>query len=249
MARRGFAKRIALIFTALTLALMAAFAFFACDASFTSGQPTKSTSAATESISSLTAEDAAEKAGEEKENQISEENMMKFTETDQVTDYVRITMENGHTIVIRLLPQYVPVTVANFQTLVSEHFYDGIIFHRVIAGFMIQGGDPTGTGFGGSGETIPAEFVFEVDGQKTIIPHKRGVVSMARSGDPNSASSQFFICHADAPHLNGSYAAFGCVVDGMSTVDEIAAVATDENDKPLVEQRMKTVTFVIPEKA
>lgn len=175
--------------------------------------------------------------------------MITFTETDQVTDYVRITMENGHTIVIRLFSEYVPVTVANFQKLVARHFYDGIIFHRVISGFMIQGGDPTGTGYGGSKETIPAEFVFEVNGQRTIIPHKRGVVSMARSGDPNSASSQFFICHADAPHLNGSYAAFGYVVEGMNTVDEIAAVETDENDKPLVDQKMKTVTFVIPEKA
>ena len=175
--------------------------------------------------------------------------MITFTETDQVTDYVRITMENGHTIVIRLFSEYVPITVTNFQKLVSQHFYDGIIFHRVIAGFMIQGGDPTGTGYSGSGETIPAEFVFEVNGQKTIIPHKRGVVSMARSGDPNSASSQFFICHADAPHLNGSYAAFGYVVEGMETVDEIAAVETDANDKPLVEQKMQTVTFVSPKKA
>ena len=174
--------------------------------------------------------------------------MTTFTETDQVTNYVKITMENGHTIVINLLPQYVPITVANFQDLVSRHFYDGIIFHRVISGFMIQGGDPTGTGFGSSGKTIKGEFYVEQDGQRAIIPHKRGVVSMARGNDPDSASSQFFICHADAPHLNGSYAAFGFVVQGMETVDEIAAVETDGNDKPLVEQKMSTVRFVTPNK-
>ena len=172
--------------------------------------------------------------------------MSAFKETDQVTDYVRITMENGHTIVLRLFPQYVPITVANFQELVSEHFYDGIIFHRVIKGFMIQGGDPTGTGYSGSGKTIKGEFYVEVDGQRAIIPHKRGVVSMARSDDPDSASSQFFICHQDAPHLNGQYAAFGYVVQGMDTVDEIASVQTGKNDKPLVDQRMRTVRFVTP---
>jgi len=174
--------------------------------------------------------------------------MTTFTETNQITEYVKIMMENGHTIIIRLLPQYVPITVANFQELVSRHFYDGLIFHRVISGFMIQGGDPTGTGYSGSGKTIKGEFIFEVNGQKTIIPHKRGVVSMARGNDPDSASSQFFICHQDAPHLNGQYAAFGYVVQGMDTVDEIAAVETDENDKPLVEQKMRSVTFVTPAK-
>ena len=174
--------------------------------------------------------------------------MANFIETDQITDYVKITMENGHTLVIRLFPQYVPITVANFQELVARHFYDGLIFHRVIAGFMIQGGDALGNGTGGSGKTIQAEFIFEVDGQKTIIPHRRGVVSMARSNDPNSASSQFFICHQDAPHLNGQYAAFGYVVEGMDTVDEIAATETDKNDKPLVEQKMKMVVFVTPKK-
>ena len=178
------------------------------------------------------------------ENIESEEKSM-FIETDQVTDYVRITMENGHTIVIRLFPQYVPNTVANFQELVSRHFYDGLIFHRVMSGFMIQGGDPLGNGTGGSGKTIKAEFFFYVDGQKTIIPHKRGVVSMAREEhNIDSASSQFFICHQDASWLNGDYAAFGYVVEGMETVDEIAAVQTDGNDKPLVEQKMRTVRFV-----
>ncbi|MBQ3866881.1 MAG: peptidylprolyl isomerase, partial [Clostridia bacterium] len=134
-----------------------------------------------------------------------------------------------------------PVTVANFKKLVSQGFYNGLIFHRVIAGFMVQGGDPTGTGMGGSKETIKGEFL--MNGVKNTLSHKRGVISMARTNVPDSASSQFFICHADATFLDGQYAAFGKVVEGIETVDEIAAADTDFSDRPLRDARMKKVTF------
>ena len=155
---------------------------------------------------------------------------------------VKIEMENGGVIEIELYPEYAPITVQNFEKLVSEGFYDGIIFHRVIEGFMIQGGDPTGTGCGGSGENIKGEFA--ANGVKNNLAHTRGVISMARSMMPNSASSQFFIMHEDAPHLDGSYAAFGKVVSGMDVVDAIATTATDGMDRPVEEQKMKKVTLV-----
>ena len=136
---------------------------------------------------------------------------------------VRITMENGDVITIELLPKYAPRTVENFEKLVKEGFYNGLIFHRVISGFMIQGGDPTGTGCGGSPETIPGEF--RSNGHPKALSHKRGVISMARAKDPNSASSQFFITVADATFLDGSYAAFGYVTEGMEVVEKIAADA------------------------
>ena len=159
-----------------------------------------------------------------------------------VTDLVKIEMENGDSIVIRLYPEVAPITVENFKNLVSENYYAGIIFHRVISGFMIQGGDPTGTGMGGSKKTIKGEF--RSNGVKNELSHKRGVISMARTNMPNSASSQFFICHADATFLDGNYAAFGEVVEGIETVDAIAATKTDWNDKPYEEQKMKEVYFV-----
>ena len=121
------------------------------------------------------------------------------------------------------------------------HFYDGLIFHRVIKNFMIQGGDPLGTGFGGSDRKIKGEFA--ANGVNNPLRHERGVISMARSQSPNSASSQFFIVHKDSPHLDGQYAAFGKVVDGIDVVDEIASVRTDYNDKPLKEQKIKTITI------
>lgn len=155
---------------------------------------------------------------------------------------VKIEMENGGIIEIELYPEYAPVTVKNFEKLVSEGFYDGLIFHRVIEGFMIQGGDPTGTGCGGSDENIVGEFA--ANGIKNDLAHTRGVISMARSMMPNSASSQFFIMHEDAPHLDGSYAAFGKVVSGMEVVDEIATTATNGMDKPIEDQRMKKVTLI-----
>lgn len=154
---------------------------------------------------------------------------------------VTIEMENGHKIKIELYPDKAPNTVNNFITLVKDGFYDGLIFHRVIKGFMIQGGDPAGVGTGGPGYCIKGEFA--LNGFKgNDIKHLRGVISMARAYDPNSAGSQFFIMHANASHLDGQYAAFGKVCEGMETVDEIANVATDYNDKPKKEQVMKTVT-------
>ena len=148
-------------------------------------------------------------------------------------------MENGAKIEIELYPEVAPITAKNFEKLVSEGFYDGLIFHRVIPGFMIQGGDPEGTGMGGSKDRIKGEF--RANGVANDLKHTRGVISMARSFDPNSASSQFFIMHNDAPHLDGQYAAFGKVVSGMETVDEIASVPTDYNDRPKIAMRMKKV--------
>jgi len=154
---------------------------------------------------------------------------------------IKIEMENGGIITLELDPTAAPITVANFEKLVKEGFYDGLIFHRVIAGFMIQGGDPTGTGMGGAAEKIKGEFA--ANGVNNPIKHKRGVISMARSSMPNSASSQFFIMHQDAPHLDGSYAAFGHVTSGIEVVDEIAECQTDFRDKPIKEQKIKTITI------
>ena len=155
---------------------------------------------------------------------------------------VRIEMENGGIIDIELYEDKAPITVANFKKLVSEGFYDGLIFHRVISGFMIQGGDPTGTGCGGSGENIKGEFA--ANGVKNDISHERGVISMARSQNFNSASSQFFIMHADGKFLDGQYAAFGKVISGMEVVDEIAGVKTDMRDRPMFDMRMKKVSLI-----
>ena len=166
---------------------------------------------------------------------------MAYKQTEKETDLVRIEMENGGVMVVRLFPETAPLTVANFRKLVKKGFYDGLIFHRVIPGFMIQGGDPTGTGTGGPGWTIKGEFA--ANGVKNDLKHTRGVISMARSMAPDSAGSQFFIMHDDAPHLDGSYAAFGKVVEGIETVDEIAAADTDFSDRPLRDARMKKVTF------
>ena len=154
---------------------------------------------------------------------------------------VVIEMENGKKIRLELYPEAAPITVANFEKLVRAGFYNGLIFHRVIEGFMIQGGDPTGTGMGGADEKIKGEFA--ANGISNPIKHTRGVISMARSMMKDSASSQFFIMHKDAPHLDGSYAAFGKVVEGMETVDAIASTQTDYSDRPLVPQVMKSVTI------
>jgi len=154
---------------------------------------------------------------------------------------VTIEMENGKKITAELYPEIAPNTVANFVTLVQSGFYDGLIFHRVIPGFMIQGGDPQGTGMGGPGYSIKGEFARNGFKQNTLR-HTRGVLSMARSMMPNSAGSQFFIMHANAPHLDGEYAAFGKVTDGLDAVDEIAATQTGRQDRPVADQRMKKVT-------
>jgi peptidyl-prolyl cis-trans isomerase B (cyclophilin B) len=150
-----------------------------------------------------------------------------------------IEMENGDKMVGELYPEIAPISVANFEQLANEGFYDGLIFHRVIPGFMIQGGDPTGTGMGGSEQQIPGEFTS--NGFRNDLKHERGVLSMARSMNPNSASSQFFIMVADAPHLDGQYAAFGKVLEGMEAADTIVNVETDHSDKPKTEQKMKSV--------
>ena len=153
---------------------------------------------------------------------------------------VTVVMENGGTMKIELYPEIAPNTVNNFISLVKKGYYDGIIFHRVIAGFMIQGGDPQGTGMGGPGYTIKGEF--NSNGFKNSLKHTKGVISMARTMAPNSAGSQFFIMHEDAPHLDGQYAAFGCVTEGLDVVDAIAAVKTDYSDRPLQEQKIKSMT-------
>ena len=152
---------------------------------------------------------------------------------------VIIEMENGGKIEIELDATAAPITVKNFEKLVSEGFYDGLIFHRVIPGFMIQGGDPLGNGMGGAKEKIKGEF--KANGVNNPIKHTRGVISMARAYDPNSASSQFFIMHQNSPHLDGQYAAFGKVVSGMEVVDEIASIPTDYSDRPKIAMRMKRV--------
>ena len=153
---------------------------------------------------------------------------------------VTIEMEDGGVIRLELYPDIAPITVDNFVSLVKKGFYDGLIFHRVISGFMIQGGDPKGTGMGGPGYTIKGEF--RANGVVNNIKHERGVISMARSMMPDSAGSQFFIMHADAPHLDGQYAAFGRVIEGIEEVDKIAAARTSRGDRPVNDQRMKKVT-------
>ena len=152
----------------------------------------------------------------------------------------KITMENGGVIEGELYPEKAPQSVCNFIDLCNHNYYDGLIFHRVIPGFMIQGGCPEGTGMGGPGYCIKGEFFF--NGFKNELKHKRGVLSMARSQSPNSAGSQFFIMHQDAKHLDGQYAAFGKVTSGLDVVDAIAKVQTNRMDKPLTEQKIASIT-------
>ncbi len=153
---------------------------------------------------------------------------------------VTITMEDGSVMKAELYPQIAPNTVNNFISLIKKGFYDGLIFHRVIKGFMLQGGDPKGIGVGGPGYSIKGEFA--MNGFQNDLKHTPGVLSMARSMMPDSAGSQFFIMHETSPHLDGQYAAFGKVTEGLDVVNRIATVKTDHNDRPLEDQRMKTVT-------
>ena len=153
---------------------------------------------------------------------------------------VTFTMEDGSVIKAELYPDIAPQSVYNFISLVSKGFYNGLIFHRVISGFMIQGGDPEGSGMGGPGYSIRGEFTS--NGFKNDLKHTAGVLSMARSMFPDSAGSQFFLMHKDSPHLDGDYAAFGKVIEGMEVVNKIAETETDYNDRPLKPQIMKTVT-------
>ena len=165
------------------------------------------------------------------------------------TNYVCIEVKDYGAIIVELYPEIAPITVNNFQKLVKAGFYNGLTFHRVISGFMIQGGDPAGNGTGGPGYQIKGEFT--ANGVKNDLSHTRGVISMARQGNPyndapyyNTAGSQFFIMHQDTPSLNGSYAAFGKVVKGIETVDKIAAVKTDENNKPLTDVIIQEAYFL-----
>ena len=153
---------------------------------------------------------------------------------------VTIKMADGGVMKLELYPDIAPKTVENFVKLVQEKFYDGLIFHRVIKGFMIQGGDPEGTGMGGPGYSIPGEF--SSNGFENNLKHTEGVISMARSMDPDSAGSQFFIMHKTSPHLDGSYAAFGKIIEGMDVVNKIATSKTDWDDRPLEDQIMESVT-------
>lgn len=153
---------------------------------------------------------------------------------------VKIEMENGSMITAELYPEIAPNTVNNFISLIQHNFYDGLIFHRVIKGFMIQGGCPDGNGMGGPGYSIAGEF--SSNGFQNDLKHAPGVLSMARSMMPDSAGSQFFIMHQDSPHLDGSYAAFGKVIEGMAHVNEIAETRTDYSDRPLEDQRIKSMT-------
>lgn len=153
---------------------------------------------------------------------------------------VTIEMENGDIMKAELYPEIAPNTVNNFISLIQKGYYDGIIFHRVIKGFMIQGGDPDGNGTGGPGYEIDGEF--SMNGFTNNLKHTPGVLSMARTMDPNSAGSQFFIMHEDGPFLDGNYAAFGKIIEGIEVVDEIASTPTDRGDRPLKEQKMKKVT-------
>ncbi len=168
--------------------------------------------------------------------------------SEEITNYVVIEVDKFGYIVVELYPDIAPETVENFQSLVDEGFYDGLTFHRVIKGFMIQGGDPDGNGTGGSDKTIKGEFAS--NGFENNLSHKRGVLSMARSNDPNSASSQFFICDADSPHLDGQYAAFGEVIYGIEVVDEIASVKKSlANDKPYTNVVIKSMKFATKNEA
>ena len=153
---------------------------------------------------------------------------------------ITIQMKDGGVMKAELYPEIAPETVKNFIDLASKGFYNGLIFHRVIPGFMIQGGDPEGTGMGGPGYTIKGEF--SSNGFKNDLRHTRGVLSMARAMDPNSAGSQFFIMHEDSPHIDGQYAAFGKLIEGIEIVDRIASVRTDYNDRPLVPQQIDFMT-------
>lgn len=155
---------------------------------------------------------------------------------------IAITFENFDPIILELFPDVAPLTVAQITSLVEQNFYDGIIFHRIISGFMIQGGDPTGTGGGGSGQQITGEFVN--NGVPNRLRHWRGVLSMARSSDPNSASSQFFIVHQDSNFLDGDYAAFGAVILGFDTLDALATVETSDQDRPLEDVVMLSVRLL-----
>ena len=177
--------------------------------------------------------------GSETADNTAQESITDYTADITENPIVTITMENDEKIIIELEPKTAPNTVANFISLVEDGFYDGVIFHRVIPGFMVQGGDPNGTGTGGPDYSIKGEFTS--NGFDNSLTHERGVLSMARTDQPDSAGSQFFIMVEQASHLDGKYAAFGKVIEGMDIVDQIVAVERDGGDKPLEDQKMKSV--------
>ena len=196
------------------------------------------------SVSVITKEQAQAEVEAEKESEPEEKDPSLLSGKH----YVQITMQDGGKITLELNADIAPITVTNFISHVNAGTYDGLIFHRVVAGFMIQGGDPTGTGYGDpSIPTIKGEF--SLNGIENSISHLRGVISMARSQHPDSASCQFFICHADATSLDGQYAAFGHVIAGMDTVDAIAGAATDVYDRPTTEQKMASVVVITEDQA
>lgn len=173
------------------------------------------------------------------ENEQESKEQQTFKGENEESPIVTMTMDNDEEIIIELYPQVAPNTVNNFISLIQDGFYDGLIFHRVIPGFMIQGGDPDGVGTGGPGYSIKGEFTS--NDFKNELEHKRGVISMARSQSPDSAGSQFFIMHEDSSHLDGDYAAFGQVIEGMDVVDEIVSVPTEDQDKPKEDQVIKSI--------
>ncbi len=171
---------------------------------------------------------------------------MNYKETEEITNYIKIEMQTtGDIMLLELYPDIAPITVKNFQKLVSEKFYDGLVFHRIIKDFMIQGGDPLGNGSGGSEETIKGEF--RLNGVENNLKHERGVISMARSNDRDSASSQFFIVHADSPHLDGSYASFGRIIAGLDTLDKLANIKTN-GETPITKPVIYSIRFVTVDK-
>ena len=234
-------KIISLILALLMLTLC--FAFTACDTSDTTqtSKPDSSTKPTEKPTDKVT--DAPHTAPKLEDIDFSTiETLDGVNESASETDYVKITVRGYGDMIVRLYPDVAPATVANFKKLVGEKFYDGLIFHRVIKNFMIQGGDPLGTGMGGSNATIKGEF--SSNGFENNLLHKKGVISMARSSAPNSASSQFFICHKTKSHLDGDYASFGYVIYGLDVVDAIASVATDNNDKPREDVVIESIRFV-----
>ena len=191
-------------------------------------------------LAACQSDDASDEKQDKDETANSDEKESSTPEPTGKKPVVTLTMENGEEIIIELYPDIAPNTVNNFITLVEDGFYDGLIFHRVVPGFMIQGGDPEGTGIGGPGYAIKGEF--SSNGFENDLLHERGVLSMARSQDPDSAGSQFFIMTEDSSHLDGDYAGFGKVVEGMETVDKIVAVDRDKQDKPEEDQVIQSMT-------
>lgn len=225
-----------LVFTSLLLVVIMS----ACGSQSDPSNQTTQTDPADQTTKSNQADQQDQQDQQQTNNQASEKETTAYPSDVKENPVVTITMENGGKITAELYPKIAPNTVANFISLVQKGFYNGLTFHRVIPGFMIQGGDPEGNGMGGPGYSIKGEFT--ANGFQNDLKHERGVLSMARAQAPNSAGSQFFIMVAAAPQLDGLYAAFGKVTSGMDVVSEIVSTPTDDADKPLKEQKMKTVT-------